>query len=145
MKESKCSHQLNDDQIDQILVSHKINRTKIKRLILKTMSQSHAPLSAQEIFECIGSENCDISTVFRTLTQFKELEIINEVNLAEGFQRFEINMNEHHHHHIRCTECGKIEAITDCDLAHFTKSLIQKGYSEINHHLEFTGICSDCR
>lgn len=147
--DKKCCHEpLNEDQIKEILSKNGLNRTKGKIQILEAISKSHKPLSIVEIHSQM-KENCDVSTVFRTITQFKEKNLILEVNLEEGFFRYEMNAaddghDHHHHHHIRCRICGDIQNIEKCDLGAFEKAIAKLGFKDMEHRLEFSGVCSKC-
>lgn len=144
---NKCCHTpLSEDSAKEILSENGINKTKVKVQILKALSRSSHPLSVQELHGMLD-EACDLSTVFRTITQFKEKNLIREVNLDEGFIRFEMGSTEvhaHHHHHVRCRKCGDIKNIEKCDLAAFEKAIAKLGFSQMEHRLEFTGLCAKC-
>lgn len=124
---------------------------KIK--LLQDLSKSHKPLSIAELHAGLD-EACDVSTVFRTITQYKEKHLIQEVNLDEGFFRYEMideghdhdhhGHGHHHHHHVRCRLCGDIQSIEHCDLGPFEKAIAKLGFKNMEHRLEFTGVCSKC-
>jgi len=148
MKTKCCDTHLNENEIKDLLVENGISRTKIKTQIIDLLSKSKKPLSANELYQKIGASSCNISSVFRTLTQFQEKGLIREINLGEDFFRFElINQQEnddHHHHHVRCRDCGDIKFIEQCDLSLFEKVISKLGFKNMEHYLEFTGICSKC-
>src|SRR5688572_8526938 len=109
---NKCCHTpLSEDNAKEILAENGLNKTKGKIQILQEISRSQRPLSVTEIHERLD-DRCDVSTVFRTITQFKEKNLIREVNLDEGFFRYEMSSSKedhhHHHHHVRCRKCGDI-------------------------------------
>jgi Fur family ferric uptake transcriptional regulator len=142
-----CSTHLSDEDAREILSLNGLNKTKGKIKILQVISKSEKPLSVPEIHVLIR-ESCDLSTIFRTITQFKDKHMVQEVNLEEGFLRYEISsLNEdhgHHHHHVRCRVCGDIKNIEKCDLGAFEKAIKKLGFKQMEHRLEFTGICSKC-
>lgn len=144
---SKCCHSpLSEEKAKDILSENGINKTRGKIKILQEISRSKRPLSVTEIHSMLD-ESCDVSTIFRTITQFKEKNLIREVNLDEGFFRYEMSSgeeNNHHHHHVRCRKCGDIRNIEKCDLEVFEKAITKLGFSEMEHRLEFTGLCSKC-
>jgi Fur family ferric uptake transcriptional regulator len=147
MKHSCCSHPLTAIEAQDLLSDLGLNRTEIKTQLLVQLSKSKKPLSASELHQKIGVENCNISTIFRSLAQFQEKGLVRELNLGEDFFRFElINLeNEHHHHHhVRCRDCGDIKLIENCDLSIFEKMISRMGFRQMEHTLEFTGICSKC-
>lgn len=148
MKKKCCETTLNTDEARELLVHKGLNRTKIKVSILQVLSKSQQPLSVTDIHHQIGDESCDVSTVFRTISQFKEKGIVRELNLGEDFFRYEIvnhdHDHSHHHHHVRCRGCGDIKLIEKCDLSVLEKMISKLGFKNVEHYLEFTGLCSKC-
>jgi Fur family ferric uptake transcriptional regulator len=144
---NKCCHTpLSEENAKDILSENGLNKTKVKIQILQEISRSQRPMSVTELHETLD-ERCDVSTVFRTITQFKEKNLIREVNLDEGFFRYEIGSSkeeQHHHHHVRCRKCGDIKNLEKCDLAAFEKAIAKLGFKDMEHRLEFTGLCSKC-
>ena len=135
----------NSKDIQTLLKKAGLNSTKPRREILWLLRESHGPFSVEEILERLPEGTCDQATVYRALTQFKETGLVKEVHLGEEFSRFEFHRPHHHHHHIICRRCQRIEALEDCDLTPFHETLKKKGYENIDHHLEFFGLCPDCQ
>lgn len=149
MGHKHCDSPLTEDEVRDILTENGLNRTKVKIHILQEISKSKKPLSVAEIHSSLN-EACDVSTIFRSITQFKEKHLIQEVNLDEGFFRYELSSHDHdhghhhHHHHVRCRICGDIQSIEHCDMGPFEKAIAKLGFSQMEHRLEFTGVCSKC-
>ena len=148
MTKKCCDTSLDEESVREILSKKGINRTRIKISILLEISKSKRPMSVPEIHAQL-KENCDVSTVFRTVSRFKEKGLVHEVNLEEGFYRYEMasdseEHSDHHHHHVRCRVCGDIRQIEQCDLAAFEKAIKKLGFTQMEHRLEFSGICSKC-
>jgi Fur family transcriptional regulator, ferric uptake regulator len=148
MRKKCCDIKITIQQAHDILLSHGLSRTEIKTNILILLAQSHTPQSANEIYNSIGKNKCNSSTIWRTLKQFHEKGIIRELNLGEDFFRYEFinqdKQDKHHHHHIRCRNCGDIKQLQHCDLSVFEKMIGQLGFKRMEHYLEFTGICANC-
>ncbi len=146
MKKKCCDHAIDTEKAKELLASNGLNRTKIKVGTLVELSKSHTPLSVTELHQHLGGG--DISTIFRTIGQFKEKGLVRELNLGEDFFRYEITSQDkehsHHHHHVRCRSCGEIKLIEKCDISIFEKFISKLGYKEMEHYLEFTGVCSKC-
>jgi Fur family transcriptional regulator, ferric uptake regulator len=142
-----CNVNLDKAEASLLLSNHGLNRTKTKVEILTTLSTSPHPMSVTQLHASL-SKDCDISTVFRAIGQFKEKGLVRESNLGEGFFRYElVNLSKkdmHHHHHVRCRSCGQINPLQDCDLSFYDQILEKLGYQQIQHHLEFTGVCAEC-
>lgn len=147
MKKKCCDNHIDSDKAKELLTTNGLNRTKTKVEILVELSKSQTPLSVSEIHQQLGSD-CDISTVFRTVGQFKEKGLIKELNLGEDFFRYEVTSSDphhhHHHHHVRCRTCGDIKLIEKCDISIFEKMISKLGYQKMEHYLEFTGVCAKC-
>lgn len=148
MKKKCCDNHVDPEKAKELLTTNGLNRTKSKIDILVELSKSHTPLSVSELHQHLGVESCDISTVFRTIGQFKEKGLIKELNLGEDFFRYEVAASDpdqtHHHHHVRCRDCGEIKLIEKCDISIFEKMISKLGYKKMEHYLEFTGLCAKC-
>ena len=147
MDKKCCHHPLTEQKAKEKLTENGLNRTKGKIKILQEIARSEKPLSVAEIHTKL-KESLDVSTIFRTITQFKEKHLIHEINLEEGFFRYEMSSDDqknHHHHHVRCRTCGDIKHIEQCDLGPFEKLIEKLGYAEMEHKLEFTGLCPKCK
>jgi Fur family transcriptional regulator, ferric uptake regulator len=149
MEKNCCHTPLNEDTAKELLGQYKINRTKTKIRILLEISRSKKPLSVQDLYLKL-KKSCDVSTIFRTVSQFKDKNILHEVNLDEGFVRYEMatldhkDQIHHHHHHVRCRSCGDIQQIEHCDLKAFEKAITKMGFTRMEHRLEFSGLCQKC-
>jgi Fur family ferric uptake transcriptional regulator len=144
MKKKCCGTRLTHQEARDLLTRKGLNKTKLKIEILLELSRAQIPLSVPEIFKGIGS-SCNVSTIFRAVTQFKEKNLIQEVNLDEGFIRYElIPTHDAHHHHVRCRTCGVIKNLDECDVSAFENAIAKLGFKEMAHRLEFTGLCSQC-
>ena len=119
--------------------------TRNRLEILEVVSESKSPLSAEEIYAKLPDNSCDRATLFRTLKQFTESNLIEMLNFSEGFHRYGMHCEEHHHHHIICTECKEIEPVPFCVPKEFELSLKRRGYANIQHKMEFFGLCSNCQ
>ena len=118
--------------------------TSARLSILQWLEKYHGPFSVEELFEKIPG-TYDKATFYRNLNSLAEINIIKEVQLGEGFSRYELNHHEnHHHHHIICRICKKIESLEMCFIEEFSKTIKKLGFVNISHQLEFTGTCQKC-
>lgn len=129
-------------EVENLLEEIGESKTKTKIAILEFIQLSTAPVSVAQIQEKIPDTN--ESTIFRNINKFISKQILKEVDLGEGFRRFELKPSDHHHHHIICKSCGKIDAIHNCNIAALEKQLVKLGYSNIQHRIEFSGLCNRC-
>jgi Fur family ferric uptake transcriptional regulator len=84
------------------------------------------------------------STIYRTLELLEQNGSVFKSEL--GGHSIYHHAEEGHHHHLVCSECGKI---VECDEDHFTsveESIAAKyGFQVEFKHLVISGICQECR
>lgn len=112
--------------------------------ILRLLSRKHGPFTADEVHEYVREYGCDLVTVYRTLTTFEELGLVRRCDFGDGAYRYEINDPEHHHHHLVCRKCRKVESLDLCVIGPLEDLASEMGYSNLTHALEIFGICPVC-
>ncbi|MFA9463024.1 MAG: Fur family transcriptional regulator [Velocimicrobium sp.] len=117
--------------------------------IFREHSGSH--LSVEEIYDFVKKDYPEIglATVYRTVQLLSELELIDKVNLDEGYVRYEIGMMDgqkaHHHHHLICLSCGKVFAFGEDMLDSLEEHINQtQGFRVVNHEVKLFGYCKKC-
>lgn len=132
--------------VDQLRTEgHRI--TPIRGRILELLSQSKAPVSAPDLIESFKSSGVNVNktTIYRELEFLLQKQLVNEVEFGDGKKRYEIDNG--HHHHIVCLNCGKVEDVSlDADLSIEEKKIEKEtGFKIKSHSLEFFGYCKDCK
>lgn len=136
---------MNEAKIRATLKSKGLSYTRPRKEILHLLMTRHGPFSVEDILKSIPDGTCDQATVYRCISQFLEKSLIKEVRLGEDFSRYEFNHPDHHHHHVICKSCQKIDSIDNCFIAPFLNQIKKLGYTEIEHALEFFAICPKCQ
>jgi len=90
-----------------------------------------------------------LPTVYRNLEQMRKIGILTQVEGTENRFYFGLcrakNPGEHHHH-ISCQKCHRVSEVESCYLDLLTKEVKKKtGFLIIDHKLQLTGICRNCR
>lgn len=129
----------------KVILNSRSQRITAPRLeILGILKSNHNPLTISEIHNKIKDKKIDLATVYRTINLFAGLGIVNEIDFKDEFKRYELVYDRHHHHHIVCRKCKRVENVEACVLEDLEKFLNRKGYTEISHSLEFFGVCNKC-
>lgn len=105
----------------------------------------HKPQSVADISRKLAKKKLQIDkvTIYRTLTSFVKLGLVEQTQFKDQVAVFEL-ADQHHHHHVLCEGCGKIEDIS-LDEELLVKAAKKKSSFEIkSHHLEFFGLCQKC-
>ena len=119
-----------------------LKNTPSRLAILSVLKDEERPLNALEIFELV-SHKADLATVYRTLETFCDNGLINKLEFGEGKFRYEIKKK--HHHHLICTECGKIEDVEGEFMKKMEEEIYKDKQFKVKYHsLEFFGVCKDC-
>lgn len=118
-----------------------------RRAVYEALSSSEGPITAEELYHAAIRKGLGVglTTVYRTLEIFKELEIASEVHLHENFRFYEMNKGDCHHHLV-CVSCGEIEKLHKCMIDEIRDSLKDESDFLITSHcLSLFGYCGPCR
>jgi Fur family ferric uptake transcriptional regulator len=113
-------------------------------------------MSAKEIYASLYKSHpgMGLTTVYRTLELLAQMGLITKLTLGDGQSRYEFKSGEkkEHHHHLICTECGKIIDYTEfldeeLELVKKTEERLAKKYDFkiTDHNIEFLGLCKKCK
>ena len=109
-------------------------------------------LTAEDIYELVRKDWPDIglATVYRNIQLLSDMNLIDSLNLNDGFVRYEIgdegHGEHHHHHHMICQHCGKVMVFQEDLLEDLEERIFQEtGFSVSDHEVKLYGICEECR
>jgi len=106
-------------------------------------SSKERHLSAEDIYKVMinSGEDVGLATVYRVLTQFEQAGLLIRHHFESGKAVFELNDN-HHHDHIVCIKCGRVEEFYDEEIEKRQKSAADAhGFNVEDHSLTIYGIC----
>jgi Fur family ferric uptake transcriptional regulator len=119
--------------------------TTQRQIILEELLKVTSHPTANEVYDMVRKRlpRIGLGTVYRNLELMAETGMILKLEVGGTQKRFDATVAPHYH--VRCMECGKVDDI---------KMPVQEGINEIaaqachyqilGHHIEFTGLCSDC-
>lgn len=119
--------------------------TKPRISFLETISGAKKPLSIADIADRLTGK-ADFVTAYRIAESFERAGLIRHVDLRAGKAFYEFS-DRAHHHHIVCTDCGKIEDVETCVPEVVSRSVVaqSRSFTSITSHaLEFFGVCKTC-
>ena len=92
------------------------------------------------------------SSAYRHLTDLEALGLIRRVAASDEFTRFELAEDlTGHHHHLLCTNCGKVTDVTlppgfEQDMTSAIGQLAEaERFQPRGHRLDVLGTCADCQ
>ncbi|MFA8440027.1 Fur family transcriptional regulator [Pueribacillus sp. YX66] len=119
-------------------------QTDKREEILRIFVKEKRYLSAKEVLSFMQTVFPELSfdTVYRNLTLFEELEMLETTELnGERIYRLHCSDDEHHHHLI-CLSCGKSRMIELCPLDALVEK--PKEFTITDHKFELYGYCVEC-
>ena len=145
--EEGCCGEGSDDRIEAAVLrmKEKAMRVTSPRLVmLKILAASKHPLSAEQVHEAAGDDKLDLVTVYRSLGAMDDAGIVQRHPLERGRSLYALVSPGHHHHHVICRRCGRIDRLPGCDTSRLEAAARTKGYAELTHIMEIYGICPAC-
>lgn len=130
------------------LQNNGLRLTRGRLAIIGELMSVHQPLTLSELHHRVKTERCDFATVFRFIQILEKKKLVGRHTWNDRQLRYELAAlpGAHHHHHLICKSCHRVEEIDACTVASVEKDLArQKGYAEVTHSLEFFGVCPDCQ
>ncbi|HEX2011176.1 MAG TPA: ferric iron uptake transcriptional regulator [Roseateles sp.] len=116
-------------------------RIKILEIFQKT-AQRH--MTAEDVYKALLSEGADIglATVYRVLTQFEQAGLLSRNHFESGKAVFELNEG-HHHDHLVCLSCGRVEEFFDAQIEERQHAIAkERGFALQEHSLALYATCT---
>lgn len=118
-----------------------LKMTGQRRVILKVLGEATDHPSVEDVYERAKQldDSVSIATVYRTLGLLDELNLVVRHEFQEGYARYEVNANDHHHHLIDL-ETGEVIEFESKELdALEIKIAKELGYELVDHRFELYG------
>ena len=128
-----------------------------RQAILVVLSRTSKHLSAEDVYMTVHRNypHVGLTTVYRTLELLVQMGLVFKFDFGDGRARYELSegpKGERHHHHLVCTNCGRVVDYTDfideeIELLKQTEKGLSKKYSFdiTNHLIQFYGLCGECK
>ncbi len=115
-------------------------------LIADIIHDAKGHLTAVEIIGYVQAKMPGVnkSTIYRTLDMLEEAGCVYKSELDNEFIYH--HDNEGHHHHLKCSQCGKTISCDEDIFASVQNSLMKKySFSVDFKHMVINGICRECK
>lgn len=132
------------DLVAEGLKTRGLRLTPARRAVLAAVLDAGPHFTVDEV--CRRARGVGRATVFRTMRLLQDTNTVCRVLLEDGSLHYRLTRTRGHHHHLVCTECGRVEAFTDCEVPALEEELTRRTDYEIEGHwLEVYGRCLPCR
>ncbi len=136
---------LSEFQLQQQLKSRGYSITHPRTIVFKALEDKEALTMAELVAIC--GQQLDRATVYRTVGLFEDLGIIRRVQIGWKYKLELTDSFSHHHHHLTCTNCGKVTPIIEDDALEDRINSLAKAYhfTPSDHQIEIRGLCYACQ
>ena len=120
--------------------------TRQRQVVLEELRKLTSHPTAAQMYEITRRllPKISLGTVYRNLEVLAENGMIQKLNLGGAEARFDYNPERHYH--VRCVRCERVDDVHDLPADFVTDDITSLGGYEIHgFHLEFIGICPECR
>lgn len=117
-----------------------LKMTGQRKVILKVLGEAEDHPSVEDVYERAKDmdDSISIATVYRTLNLLDELDLVIRHEFQEGYSRYELNWD--HHHHLIDLETGKVIEFQNDELEKLKIKIAKDlGYDLVDHRLELYG------
>ena len=119
--------------------------TSQRQVISEELKKVKSHPTVNEIYEMVRKKlpRIGLGTVYQNLDILAKLGIISKLEVDGEQKRFDGDMTPHYH--IRCIKCKRVDDIfikMDRGLEKSAASCCD--YKILDHHVQFSGICSKC-
>ncbi len=138
---------LTERKVAARLRQHGYKLTPQRRVVIRTIISSYDHLTPAAIYDKVHQDYPDIGlvTVYRTLEILARLGLICELHAGDSCRSYTISASGHHHHLI-CSNCGRVVDFPGFELGEVEQNLSQEtGFRIDGHLLEFIGLCQTCQ
>jgi len=120
--------------------------TEQRVAIFKELCTTDTHPSAEDIYGRLKNRipTLSLATVYKTLDAFERHQFVTKTRATGEKARYDANIEPHHH--LVCTECGKIQDLSSKNLIEQRPARNQlNGFEVKTCRVDFHGICKDCR
>lgn len=115
-----------------------------RRQVIELLDGEHCALTALEIDRRLPQVGR--ATVYRTLDQLEELELVHRVDVGGESAAYERNDPTGHHHHMVCVRCGRLVPFEDQALERAIHAVGEQADFEVTaHDVLLRGVCPRCQ
>jgi len=121
--------------------------TAQRRLLLKLIGDAGEPIDAKQLYRRASNEDQSISlaTVYRSLSLFKELGLVDERRLGQVHGYYEMKRSLEHQH-LLCRGCGRVIDFESPLIRQLVnKVALEHGFKVTKAELYLEGYCQRCQ
>lgn len=145
MKE-EVSYESIKEAFTEYLKKHKHRKTPERYAILERIFLYEGHFNADILFNMMQTEyRVSLATVYNTLELLLECKLIIKHQLGGQFAQYEKAFGNNTHHHLICTNCGKVKEFSDNQLRLSIQNRKFAHFQTSHYSLYIYGLCQKCK
>lgn len=124
--------------------------TSGRRRLIEMLAEVARPITIPELMGI--HDGVSASTTYRNMAMFEEVGVVARIIGRGEHARFELteDVMGHHHHHLICLSCGRVDDFTVPDTVEETieralaKVASGSAFVTASHRLDLVGTCGGC-
>jgi Fur family ferric uptake transcriptional regulator len=121
--------------------------TQPRLAILAALSKRDQPASIEHLHVDVGTENCDLVTVYRCMAAFEEIGLVRRAFFHNGTALYEISLGQPTRYHVVCKTTNRVDVLDSATAEELRRTidavqekLRERGYGDVGHIVEFFGV-----
>ncbi len=131
-------------RLERFIVEQGMKHTRQRDTILEEFMRAGGHVSVEDLLRRVQilAPGLGAATVYRTLKLFVDAGIAHERNFGDGQARYEPAVDNEHHDHLICTDCGTIFEFEDPQIESRQSEIArQYGLELLSHRHDIHGTC----
>ena len=137
------------DTLKNVLKNEGLRYTQQRQIIWDEIRNSSEHRDAEEIYFEIKTKNqikVSRATVYRTIDVLVKNKLVRKLELGDGKALYENKIDEAHHDHMICVQCGRIEEFVNDDIEKIQDEIVKSfDYKMIRHIHQLFVLCNECQ
>lgn len=132
-------------KLQGLLIASNMRRTVSRVAVLKALSNTSKPQSAEQISLKLGSKGPDKVTIYRTLESFVKAGFVHKAYLEARQWHFELAdhcSDKQCHPHFVCNGCGQMQCLPETSSPAIKVPV--KGFVVHRQQIKLEGLCPSC-
>ncbi len=121
--------------------------TQPRMAILEALCRQAGPVSIENLHAGLAAGACDLVTVYRCIAAFERGGLVRRAVIHQGTSLYQIAFGQAETYHVVCRSTGSLAPLSaevsrelQRAVAKAREELREKGYREVAHMLEFSGV-----
>ena len=135
-------------RLESVLRYEGLRYTHQRQAIWDVLCASDTHRDAEHIYLTLVNNKIKVSraTVYRTIEVLVKHGMLRKLDIGDGRSRYENQINDAHHDHLICINCGWIEEVVDNRREKLQENIASEhGFTLTRHNHQLFGLCENCQ